>query len=127
MRKYESSRSWSAGCGESYLSGVGSAGRKPTAEKQQGAVPRLQPVLCLYCHSDQVIKGGKTKAGQQRYKCQNPDCPHYSFQLDLLYKGRAPAIKEQIVDMSLNGSGIRDTARVLKISPTTVINALKKT
>jgi hypothetical protein len=60
------------------------------------------------------------------YKCQNTACPHYSFQLDLLYKGRAPAIKEQIVDMSLNGSGIRDTARVLKISPTTVINTLKK-
>jgi hypothetical protein len=30
------------------------------------------------------------------------------------------------VDMSLNGSGIRDTARVLRISPTTVINTLKK-
>ena len=27
--------------------------------------------------------------------------------------------------MALNGSGIRDTARVLKISPTTVINELK--
>ena len=84
------------------------------------------PVLCPYCQSDQVIKGGKTKAGQQRYKCQNVDCPPYSFQLDLVYKGCAPAIKEQIVDMSLNGSGIRDTARVLKISPTTVIDALKK-
>jgi transposase-like protein len=78
------------------------------------------------CHSDQVIKGGKTKAGQQRYKCQNTACPCYSFQLDLLYKGRAPAIKAQIVDMSVNGSGIRDTARVLKISTTTVINTLKK-
>ena len=86
----------------------------------------LISVLCPYCHSDQVIKGGKTKAGQQRYKCQNTDCPRYSFQLALLYKGRAPAIKEQIVDMSLNGSGIRDTARVLKIGPTTIINTLKK-
>ncbi len=86
----------------------------------------LMPVLCPHCHSDQVIKGGKTKAGQQRYKCQNTTCPHYSFQLDLLYKGRAPAIKEQIVDMRLNGSGTRDTARVLQISPTTVMNALKK-
>jgi transposase-like protein len=28
--------------------------------------------------------------------------------------------------MTLNGSGIRDTARVLKISPTTVMNTLKK-
>ena len=86
----------------------------------------LMPVLCPHCHSDQVIKGGKTKAGQQRYKCQNTDCPCYSFQRDLLYKGRAPAIKEQIVDMRLNGNGSRDTARGLKISTTTVINALKK-
>jgi len=53
-------------------------------------------------------------------------CPRYSFQLDLVYTGRVPAIKAQIVDMRLNGSGIRDTARVLKISPTTVINTLKK-
>ncbi|WP_250126511.1 IS1-like element transposase [Chroococcidiopsis sp. CCMEE 29] len=28
--------------------------------------------------------------------------------------------------MAVNGSGIRDTARVLKISPTTVIEQLKK-
>jgi InsA N-terminal domain len=59
----------------------------------------LISVLCPHCHSDQVIKGGKTKTGQQRYKCQNTGCPRYSFQLDLFYKGRAPAIKEQIVDM----------------------------
>jgi transposase-like protein len=86
----------------------------------------LMPVLCPHCHSDQVIKGGKTKTGTQRYKCENADCPRYSFQLHLTYKGRLPEIKEQVVDMSLNGSGIRDTARVLKISPTTVINELKK-
>jgi transposase-like protein len=53
----------------------------------------LMPVLCPHCHSDYVIKGGKTKAGQQRFQCQNTDCPCYSFQLDLLYKGRTPAIK----------------------------------
>jgi transposase-like protein len=93
---------------------------------QKESVMGLIPVLCPHCHSDHVIKGGKTTAGQQRYKCQNPDRPHYSFQLDLLYKGRAPAIKEQIVDMRLNGSGIRATARVLKISPTTVIQEWKK-
>jgi insertion element IS1 protein InsB len=86
----------------------------------------LIPVLCPHCQSDQVIKGGKTQAGKQRYKCQNVDCPHYSFQLDLAYNGRSPEIKAQIVDMALNGSGIRDTARVLKISTATVINELKK-
>jgi insertion element IS1 protein InsB len=86
----------------------------------------LIPVLCPHCQSDQVIKGGQTQAGKQRYKCQNSDCPCYSFQLDLTYKGRSPEIKEQFIDMALNGSGIRDTARVLKISLTTVINELKK-
>ena len=85
------------------------------------------PVLCHHCHSDQVIKGGKTTAGQQRYTYQNVACPHANFQLDLVYKGRAPAIKEQIVETCLHGSSIRDTARVLQISPTTVMNGLKKT
>jgi len=73
-----------------------------------------------------VIKGGKTDTEKQRYRCQNTHCPHRSFLLDPAYKGRLPAIKQQVIDMSLNGSGIRDTARVLKISPTTVINELKK-
>ena len=35
----ESSRNWTAGCGESYLSGAGSAGRKSTAERQHGRRP----------------------------------------------------------------------------------------
>ena len=34
--------------------------------------------------------------------------------------------KRQIVDMAMNASGIRDTARVLHVSPNTVINELKK-
>jgi len=39
--------------------------------------------------------------------------------------GRAPEIRRQVIDMAINGSGIRDTARVLRISPTTVIAVLK--
>jgi transposase-like protein len=46
--------------------------------------------------------------------------------LEYSYAGHAPAVKQQIVDMALNASGIRDTARVLHVSATTVINALKK-
>ena len=34
-----SSRNWTAGCGESYLSGAGSAGRNSTAESQHGRRP----------------------------------------------------------------------------------------
>jgi transposase-like protein len=35
-------------------------------------------------------------------------------------------VKQQVVDMAMNASGIRDTARVLHVSPTTVISELKK-
>jgi transposase-like protein len=86
----------------------------------------LIAVRCPCCQSDYIIKGGKTETGKQRYRCQSTDCPRRSFVLDPAYKGRRPEIKQQVIDMSLNGSGIRDTARVLKISPTTVINELKK-
>ena len=58
----------------------------------------LIAVLCPPCHSDHVIKGGKTKAGQQRSQCQNTGCPRESFQRALFDKGRAPARQEQIVD-----------------------------
>jgi transposase-like protein len=46
--------------------------------------------------------------------------------LDYSYAGQSSEIKEQIVEMAMNASGVRDTARVLKISPTTVIKELKK-
>jgi transposase-like protein len=86
----------------------------------------LISVRCPYCQSEQVIKGGQTDTGKQRYRCHNPTCSHQSFLLDSAYQGRSPQIKQQVVEMSLNGSGVRDTARVLGISPTTVINELKK-
>ena len=86
----------------------------------------LVPVTCPYCHCDQIIQGAQTETGKQRYRCQQTHCPHRSFVLEPAYNGRLPHVKEQIIDMALNGSGIRDTARVLKISPTTVMNELKK-
>ena len=86
----------------------------------------LMPVCCLYCQSNQVTKRGKTKTAKQRYRCHHPDCAHQSFLLDPAYKGRLPEIKQQVMERSLNGSGVRDTARVLPISTATVIQELKK-
>jgi transposase-like protein len=86
----------------------------------------LIPVRCPYCQSTQVIKGGKTDTGTQRSRCHNPACSHQSFLLDPAYKGRSPESKQQVLNLSRNGSGVRDTARVLGISPTTVINELRK-
>ena len=86
----------------------------------------LLPVRCSYCQSEHVIKGGKTDTGKQRYRYHNLGCSHQSFLFDSASKGRSPQIKQQVIDLSLNGSGVRDTARVLGISPPPDIHELKK-
>ena len=72
----------------------------------------LLPVRGLYCLSEHMITGGKTDTGKQRYRCLNPACSHQSFLLDSAYKGCSPQVKQQVIELSLNGSGGRDTARV---------------
>ena len=84
------------------------------------------PVLCPHCQSTEVIKAGKQANGTQRYQCQNGRCARRIFLLQYHDRGRVPEVRRQVVDLALNGSGIRDTARVLRISPTTVIAVLKK-
>lgn len=85
----------------------------------------LEPIHCPECDGIEVIKHGTTD-GKQRYLCQSSDCPRHTFILQYAYAGYSPEVKQQISDMAMNGSGIRDTARVLHISPTTVIEELKK-
>ncbi len=83
-------------------------------------------VRCPYCHSDQVVKRGKTRRGTQRYRCHNTACTPQSFLLEYSYQGRLPEVKQQMIDMSLNASGVRDTARVLHISTDTVLREIRK-
>jgi len=83
-------------------------------------------VHCPDCQSIDVVQYGKQRHGPQRYRCNKVDCPRRIFLLQYHNQGRLPVVKHQIVDMALNGSGIRDTARVLGVSPTTVIDTLKK-
>ena len=73
-----------------------------------------------------VVKYGQQPNGAQRYRCMNPHCQRRIFLLQYHNTGWMPQIKQHIVEMALNGSGIRDTARVLGVSPGTVINELKK-
>lgn len=81
-------------------------------------------VKCRYCTwSEQVIKAGQSISNQQRYYCGN--CNKY-FQLDYINNASKPGVKEQIVEMAMNGSGVRDTVRVLKVGINTVIRTLKK-
>ena len=81
---------------------------------------------CPHCQSEQVVKRGKTRRGTQRYLCQNPACTTGSFLLVYRNRGCVPDVKHMIIDMSLNTSGVRDTARVLHISTDTVLRELRK-
>jgi transposase-like protein len=83
-------------------------------------------VHCPECQSIDVVQYGKQANGTQRYRCNNRDCPRTIFLLQYSDKGRLPAVKQQIVDMTLNGSGVRDIVRVLGVSSATVIDVLKK-
>src|SRR5215216_673754 len=83
-------------------------------------------VRCPHCQSDQIVKRGKTARGTQRYLCQNTLCARGSFLLDYCNRGCLPDVKQTIIDMSLNASGVRDTARSLHICPNTVLRELKK-
>jgi insertion element IS1 protein InsB len=83
-------------------------------------------VRCPTCKNTHVVKRGTTPQGKQRYYCKTADCPTQTFILEYSYSGCLPEVKEKVIEMAANGSGIRDTARVLNISPTTVIRDLKK-
>lgn len=85
-----------------------------------------QKIICPNCGSDKIMKSGWNSLGTQRYRCQNIDCATKTFMLKYCYRAYEQGIKEQVVEMAINGSGIRDTARVLKINKNTVISTLKK-
>jgi len=86
----------------------------------------MQALHCPNCQGPNIIRHGTTRQGKQRYRCQEAVCNGGTFLLDYTYPGHSVGVKQQIVDMAMNASGIRDTARVLHISPTTVIKELKK-
>lgn len=81
-------------------------------------------VKCRYSNKTQeVVKAGYSILKKQQYQCNR--CNRY-FQLDYINNASKPGVKEQIVEMAINGSGVRDTVRVLKVGINTVIRILKK-
>jgi insertion element IS1 protein InsB len=83
----------------------------------------VKVMRCIHCGGGNVVKYGKNPKGKQRLKCK--DCSQ-TFQMEYSNKAATPDTKLLIIKMSLNGSGIRDIARVLEICTNTVLNILKK-
>ena len=74
-------------------------------------------VTCPYCNSNHVVKNGKDEYNKQRFLCKNELCNHKTFLLDYKDIGRQQHIKNLILKMAVNGSGVRDTARVQILEP----------
>ena len=84
-------------------------------------------IQCPRCNeTNPVICNGHTTQGKQRYRCDpKKDGCGKSFLQDYSNKGCLPEIKNKVIDMVLNSSGISDISRVLEISKTTVIETIK--
>jgi transposase-like protein len=72
-----------------------------------------------------VVQRGKTDTGNQRYRCQSPDCSYQSFLFGPAYRGRLSEINQQGLEKSLNSSGVRAAGRVLSMRTTTVIHEVR--
>ncbi len=81
------------------------------------------PVGCPSCGEiEKISKIGKSKLGHQRCRCGR--C-RKSFQLSYTYTAWNPGIKEQILQMAINGSGVMDSKRVLGVGKGTVMRTPK--
>ena len=90
---------------------------------QKNEMKHLTTISCPHCNGSDLTKNGHSENGTQRWRC---NFCRKSFQLDYRYHARKPSVKDSIVEMTLNVSGVRDIGRVLKISTGTVTSELKK-
>jgi transposase-like protein len=86
----------------------------------------VEVVQCPHCQSKAVVKYGTASNGKARFRCQQAERCGRTFIGAYAYPGRVPEVKQQSVELTLNGSGVRAIARVLQVSPTTVSGELKK-
>ena len=92
-----------------------------------GGTVITQVLHCPSCQGTDIVRHGTTPEGKQRSRYL--ECLLWrgrTFLLEYTYAGQSPEVNQQIVDMAMNASGIRDTACVLHVSPTTVLKELKK-
>jgi transposase-like protein len=95
--------------------------REPSTRVREAMI--TQVLHCPYCQGIAIVKHGMSPEGKQRYRCRAClEGRGRTLLLEYTYAGQSSEVKQQIVDMAMNARGIRDPARVLHISPTTVIS-----
>lgn len=71
--------------------------------------------------ADQMNLDGEGYARHQRCRCMN----NKELPTEYAYETYKVGVKDQIVDMTMNGSSVRGTMRVVKVGINTVIRTLK--
>ncbi len=89
-------------------------------------VKKRQQFRCPYCGSENISKNGHNKTGKQVYRCNNPECSHYSFVEEYTYNAYKPEVRLKVLELTVNGTGTRAAARVLNIAKGSV-TTIKKT
>ena len=82
-----------------------------------------ETIHCPHCEGTDLKKNGKVK-GVQNFFCKS--CRRY-FKREYRYRVYQPGVRGEIDKLTLNGSGMRDVARVLNINKYTLSNHFKKT
>src|SRR5205823_11928493 len=78
---------------------------------------------CHYGKGTLMVRHGTTSEGTQRSRYRACLLGRgRPWLLEYTYAGQAPKVKQQLVDMAMPASGIRNPARVLPVSPPTVSN-----
>lgn len=70
-----------------------------------------------------MIKYGKTKSGNQRYICR--ECGKNRVK-NYAYRAYKSNTNKKVIQLTKKGLGIRSTARILKISTTTLLKRILK-
>lgn len=83
----------------------------------------LEIYTCSKCvdQNSGFTKYGKTKNGKQRYQCRS--CKTVSV-LKYTYRAYKANLNDKIIQLTKEGIGIRSTARILKISTTTLLKRI---
>jgi transposase-like protein len=102
--------------------------RPATALKLEKSNPQVSDsdttkVICKYCGGVCWKSGMEKTTGKQRYRCKQ--C-RKSQQAQYSYNAYAPNLDQNIVCLTKEGVGILGTARLLGISPTTLISRIKE-
>lgn len=79
--------------------------------------------ICGSCYSKKIIKNGTTKTGKQQYFCKNCKSRFIEF---YSYKAYQKNLNSKIIQLTKEGLGIRSTARILRISTTTLLKRIIK-